>query len=68
MHHSSLPISALNLSSHIEKAIDLAMHIPIGLVSAILAPFAREDAFSGRVRGHRGDGRVADKWELAFLV
>ena len=68
MHHSSLPISALNLSSHIEKAIDLAMHVPIGLVPAILAPFAREDAFSGRVGGHRGDGRVADEWELAFLI
>lgn len=44
------------------------MHIPIRLIPAILAPLAREDAFPGRIRGHRRNRRIANKRQLALFV
>lgn len=68
MHHPTPPLSPPSLSSHIQEALNLAMHVPIRDIPAILAPLAGEDALSGRIWRHRGGGRVADKGELAFLV
>lgn len=68
MHHTSLPISPPNLTSHIDKTLDLPMQIAIWDITAIFAPLAREDTFTRRIGRHWWDGWVADEGELAFLV
>lgn len=44
------------------------MHIPIRPILAILTPLTREDAFPGRIRGHRRNRRVANKRELTLFI
>lgn len=44
------------------------MHIPIRPILAILTPLTREDAFPGRIRGHRRNRRIANKGELALFI
>lgn len=60
MHHPTPPIPPTNLSSHIDKTLDLAMHIAVWDIAAVLAPLAAEDALRGRVRGHGRDGGLVD--------
>ena len=60
MNHPTPPIPPTNFSSHIDKTLNLAMHIAIRDIAAVLAPFTAEDALRGRVRGHGRDGGLVD--------
>ena len=67
MHHPPFTIPTPNLRRHVHKALNLAVHITVRDVAAIFTPLAREDTLRRGVGGH-GRDRVANEWELAFLV
>jgi len=67
MHHAAPSIPPANLGGHVDEAFDFTMHIPIGYVSSILAPFARKDAATGSFLGHGWNG-VANERERLCLV
>ena len=68
MHHTALPTPTSQFRRKINKALNLAMHIPVGNITAILPPLAGENALRGRIRRHRRDGRVLYEREPARLV
>ncbi len=67
MHHPPLTIPTPNLRRHVYKALNLAVHITVRDVAAILTPLTREDTLQRGVGGH-GRDRVPNEWELALLV
>lgn len=65
MHHTSLSTSPTYLRSQVQEALDLAVHVPVGNVPAILAPFAGQDTPGRRIRRHSA---VADEGQTVRPV